>query len=104
FDIAGFDDGTEFAHPGDRDLRVSVEHGRGLFAAAVVVDEVDVGRVDAGFLREQRERQGVVSGGRDGDLLRVVLEGFDQGVEVLEVPVLRGHDHEVLDVEGGDEG
>src|SRR5699024_4551082 len=72
-------------------------------ASAVVVDEVDVGRVDSGFLREQCERQRVVTGGGDGDLLRVVLQRIDQRVEVVEVPVLGRHDHEVLDVEGGDE-
>src|SRR5699024_7863470 len=102
FEVTGFEHRTELAHPGDRDLRIPAEHGRGLYASAVVVDEVDVGRVDSGFLREQCERQRVVTGGGDGDLLRVVLQRIDQRVEVVEVPVLGRHDHEVLDVEGGD--
>src|SRR5215216_2578769 len=102
--VPGLELAAELAHPGHRGRDVAVQERGGLLAAPLVGDEVDLLRVAAGSLHEQRERQPVVAGGAYRHLARVLLHSVQEVLEVLVLGVGGDGHHVVLGDEAHDHG
>src|SRR5215203_5338591 len=102
--ISGLDLAAELAHPGHGGIYVAVQERGGLLTAPLVGDEVDLLRVAACRLHQQRERKPVIAGGAYRHLARVLLHGVQEVLEVLVLGVGGYGHHVVLGDEAHDHG